>query len=64
MLELIICNCCDIITVKVLDDFFQRYVASFDVEKVDDDELEAQEAAVEDVILPANVVKCLLFVHW
>jgi hypothetical protein len=63
MLKLIIRNCRDIITIKVLDDFFQGHVAGFHVEKVDHDELEGQEAAVEDVILPADVVKCLLFVY-
>ena len=59
MLKLIICDCRNIVTVEELDDFFQRYVASFHVEKVDDDEFEAQEATVEDVVLPTNVVKCL-----
>lgn len=63
MLKLIIRNCRDIITVKVLNDFFQGHVTGFHVEEVDDDELEGQEAAVEDVILPADVVKCLLFVY-
>lgn len=41
MLKLIVCDCCHIVTVEVLDDLFQGYVASFYVEKVDDEEFKA-----------------------
>lgn len=59
MLKLIICNSRDVIAVKVLDNLLQWYVASFHVEKVNDDEFETQEAAVEDIIPPAKAIKCL-----
>lgn len=46
------------ITVKVLRDFFQGCVAGLNVEEIYDDKLKSKPSAVEDVILPANMIEC------
>lgn len=59
MLEFLVCHSGNVITIKVFHDFFQRYVAGLDVEEVDYNEFETEEAAIKDVISPADIVKCL-----
>ena len=46
-----------VITVEVLSDFLEWGVAGLDVEEVDDSEFDGEPDAVNDVVLPANVVE-------
>lgn len=46
-----------IFTVKVLGHLLERRVARLDVEEVDDDQLDGQPGAIDDVVLPANLAE-------
>lgn len=43
-----------LLSIKVLGNFFDGHIASLNDEEVDEPQLKAQEAAVADVVLPAN----------
>lgn len=56
-LALLRCGCTTndgIVTIKVLRDLLKGSVTGFDVELPDDEELEAEPAAVDDVVLPLD----------